>query len=77
MGGGRRFVLVPLQDWKRWQHDPGMLFGSVDLKSHEPCVNIYACLPSLYASQLGKSTSILFPSPLFFHPSHDPALGQK
>lgn len=39
----------------------------MDLKFHEPCVNIYACLPSPYVLQLGKFTSIIFPSPLLSH----------
>lgn len=44
-----------------------MQFSSVDLKFHEPCVNIYACFPSPYVLQWVKFTSIIFPSPLLSH----------
>lgn len=77
-GGGARFVLASQQDWKYWQRYPGMQFSSVDLKFHEPCVNIYACLPSPYALQLGKFTSIIFLSSLpIFHCPHYPSTSMK
>lgn len=76
--GGAWFVLASQQDWKYWQRYPGMQFSSVDLKFHEPCVNIYACLPSPYALQLGKFTSIIFLSSLpIFHCPHYPSTSMK
>lgn len=76
--GGGRFVLASQQDWKYWQRYPGMQFSSVNLKFHEPCVNIYACLPSPYALQLGKFTCIIFLSSLpIFHCPHYPSTSMK
>lgn len=73
VGGWRQFVLAFQQDWKYWLCYPGMQLSSVDLKFHKPCNNIYACLPSPYALQLEKFTSIIFPSPLLiFCPPHYP-----
>ena len=65
--GWKQFILVSQQDWKYWQHYPEMQFSSVNLEFHESCVNIYACLFPPYVLQLGKFTSIIFPSPLLSH----------
>lgn len=71
-------MLASQQDWKYWQRYPGMQFSSVNLKFHEPCVNIYACLPSPYALQLGKFTCIIFLSSLpIFHCPHYPSTSMK
>ena len=76
--GARQSLLASQQDRKYWQRYPGMQFSSVDLNFHEPCVNIYACLPSPFALQLGQFTSIIFLSSLLiFHRPHYPSTSMK